>query len=126
MLYNIGVQIYFPPTMFTRGLDEENQTKPDILKQIESTEEGTTPERGALALLRGAENGEAHITGELLASLFRASTRGTTHRANWFLDALLNFVAYVSVVCGTSEEGAYLISYRLRCQFGGRVWIGRY
>jgi 3-dehydrosphinganine reductase len=53
MLYGIDVHIYFPATMYTPGYDEENKTKPDIVKKIESTDEGTTAEQAAQVLYKG-------------------------------------------------------------------------
>ena len=41
------------------------------------------------------ESGQAHITGDLITSLFRASTRGATPKNNWFLDGIFDMVAYV-------------------------------
>ncbi|KAF8801142.1 NAD(P)-binding protein, partial [Phlegmacium glaucopus] len=35
MLYGVDVHIFFPPTMFTPGYEEENKTKPSIVKKIE-------------------------------------------------------------------------------------------
>jgi 3-dehydrosphinganine reductase len=53
MLYGIDVHIYFPATMYTPGFDEENVTKPEIVRKIESTDEGVTPEQAAQALYKG-------------------------------------------------------------------------
>jgi 3-dehydrosphinganine reductase len=106
MLYNIDVQIFFPPTMPTPGYATEELTRPAIVKKIEESDDGLTPEQAALALFKGAERGDAHITGDILASLFRAGTRGAAHRSNrglgvgvgWIIDGVLDFVAFVSVV----------------------------
>jgi 3-dehydrosphinganine reductase len=53
MLYDINVSIFFPPAMFTPGWDEENKTKPAIVRDIESTDPGMTPEKAAQALFYG-------------------------------------------------------------------------
>jgi 3-dehydrosphinganine reductase len=55
MLYDIDVHIFFPPTMFTPGYDEENKTKPQITKDIESTDDGITANAAAKALLQGKQ-----------------------------------------------------------------------
>ncbi|KAJ2931994.1 hypothetical protein H1R20_g5105, partial [Candolleomyces eurysporus] len=47
MLYGIDTQVYFPPTMFSPGLENENKTKPDIVKKIDESDEGQTPEQAA-------------------------------------------------------------------------------
>jgi len=52
MLYGISVHIFFPPTMFTPGYDEENKTKPQIVKDTESTDDGLTADQAALALYK--------------------------------------------------------------------------
>jgi len=54
LLYNIDVHIYFPATMYTPGYDEENKTKPEIVRKIESADEGVTPDQAAQALYKGA------------------------------------------------------------------------
>lgn len=43
----------------------------------------------------GVQNGDVHITADLVTSLFRASTRGAAYRCNWFLDALFDLIAFV-------------------------------
>ena len=43
----------------------------------------------------GVQNGDVHITGDLITSIFRASTRGGAYRSNWFLDAILDMIAFV-------------------------------
>jgi 3-dehydrosphinganine reductase len=53
MLYGVDVHIFFPTTMFTPGHDEENKTKPEIVKNIEGTSDGLTAEQAALALFKG-------------------------------------------------------------------------
>ncbi|KAJ7163991.1 oxidoreductase [Mycena crocata] len=93
MLYDIDVHIFFPPTMFTPGFDEENKTKPRIVRDIESTDEGLTAEVAAKALLKGVQNGHAHITADMITELFRASTRGVTPKHNFLLDTLYDLVA---------------------------------
>lgn len=53
MLYGIDVHIFFPPTMFTPGYDEENKTKPKVVREIESADDGMTAEEAAQALFKG-------------------------------------------------------------------------
>ncbi|KAG1750529.1 uncharacterized protein EDB91DRAFT_1235048 [Suillus paluster] len=86
MLYGIDTHIFFPPTMYTPGFDEENKTKPAITRTIESTDKGLTAEQAAVGLLAGIEKGHAHITADILTSFFRASTRGAAPRSNAALD----------------------------------------
>lgn len=81
--------------MYTPGFDEENKTKPAITRKIESTDEGLTAEQAAQGLFKGVENGDFHITADLITSLFRASTRGCSPRGNTLFDIVLDVVAWV-------------------------------
>ncbi|KAJ7116443.1 hypothetical protein C8R44DRAFT_854845 [Mycena epipterygia] len=95
MLYDIDIHIFFPPTMFTPGYDEENKTKPKIVREIESTDDGLTPDAAAQALIQGIQNGHTHITGDMITDLFRASTRGAAPRHNVFVDTLYDMAASI-------------------------------
>ena len=53
MLYGVDVHIFFPGVMFTPGLEEENKTKPEIVKGIEGVDDGITAEQAALVLIKG-------------------------------------------------------------------------
>jgi 3-dehydrosphinganine reductase len=53
LLYGITIHCYFPGTIFTPGLEAENQIKPQLTKDIEGPEEGRTPEVLARALVKG-------------------------------------------------------------------------
>ena len=52
-LYDIGVHVFAPCTMYTPGYELEMQTKPAITKKIEETDGGLSPEQAARALLAG-------------------------------------------------------------------------
>ena len=52
ILYDISVHAYFPGTIFSPGLEEENKTKPKITREIEGTEEGLTPAQCAKGLIK--------------------------------------------------------------------------
>jgi len=112
MLYGIDMHIFFPPTMYTPGYEVENLTKPKITLEIESTDEGLTPDQAALALFKGVERGDFHITGDLITSLFRASTRGAAPRTNWLLDGLFDFVAYIATPVWRSSVDRKVRSHR--------------
>lgn len=58
MLYGIDTHIFFPPTMYTPGFEEENKTKPAITRTIESADEGLTAEQAAAGLLSGTSSHE--------------------------------------------------------------------
>ncbi|KAG1822049.1 oxidoreductase [Suillus subaureus] len=97
MLYGIDTHIFFPPTMYTPGFEEENKTKPVITKAIEAADEGLTPDQAAAGLFSGVEKGQAHITADFITSVFRASTRGCAPRSNGALDFVLDLIALVGI-----------------------------
>ncbi|KAF9219888.1 oxidoreductase [Gyrodon lividus] len=97
LLYGISTHIFFPATMFTPGFDEENKTKPSIMRKIESTDEGITAEKAAEGLFKGVERGDFHITVDLITSVFKASTRGNAPRGNWVMDILLDIVSFIAI-----------------------------
>ncbi|KAF8871168.1 oxidoreductase [Gymnopilus junonius] len=112
MLYDIDVHIYFPATMFTPGFDEENKTKPEIVRRIESTDDGQTADQAAQALYKGVVNGHTHITGDLITALFSASTRGAVRRHNWLLEGLYDFIAYVATPIWRSSVDRQVVAHR--------------
>ncbi|KAJ7086139.1 oxidoreductase [Mycena belliarum] len=95
MLYDIDIHIFFPATMLTPGYDEENKTKPKIVLEIESADDGLTADVAAKAMIQGVQKGHTHITSDMITDLFRASTRGVTPRHNVFLDTLLDIAASI-------------------------------
>ncbi|KAJ7672133.1 oxidoreductase [Mycena polygramma] len=95
MLYDIDVHIFFPPTMFTPGYEQENKTKPQVVRAIESTDDGLTPDEAAQGLLQGVQKGHTHITADMITTLFRASTRGVSPRHNAFIDILYDIAAMI-------------------------------
>ncbi|KAJ7183200.1 oxidoreductase [Mycena filopes] len=96
MLYDgMDMHIFFPPTLFTPGYDEENKTKPRIARDIESTDGGLTAEVAAEALLQGIRKNHTHITADMITTLFRASTRGTAPRHNILMDVVYDLAAAI-------------------------------
>ncbi|KAG0698564.1 hypothetical protein DFH29DRAFT_810217 [Suillus ampliporus] len=112
ILYGIDIHIFFPPTMYTPGFDEEEQTKPAITRTIESTDKGVTAEQAAAGLLAGVENGHAHITTDLITSLFRASTRGSAPRSNAALDLALDLIALIGVPFWRRSVDRQVVAHR--------------
>lgn len=112
LLYGIDVHVFFPPTMYTPGFDEENKTKPAITRKIESTDEGLTPEQAAAGLLAGVQRGDHHITADLITSLFCASTRGSAPRRNVFVDTVLDFIALIGVPIWRISVDKQVIGHR--------------
>ncbi|KAF9239154.1 hypothetical protein BU15DRAFT_46990 [Melanogaster broomeanus] len=119
LLYGISTHIFFPPTMYTPGYDEENKTKPSVTREIESLDKGLTAEQAAEALFKGVERGDFHITADWITNLLGASTRGSAPRGNWVIDSMLDIVAWVvvpilrrsvdnQVIAHRAEHAAYL------------------
>ncbi|KAF8883878.1 oxidoreductase [Gymnopilus junonius] len=106
MLYEIDVQVYFPPTMYT----------PEITKKIESADEGQTPEKAAQILYNGVVNGHAHITGDFITALFSASTRGAVRRRNWLLEGLYDFIAYIATPVWRADVDKQVVAHREKHQ----------
>ena len=79
MLYGIDTHIFFPPTMYTPGFDEENKTKPAITRKIESTDEGLTAEQAAAGLLAGMFTTHELIFTILTAKLARCREWSCTY-----------------------------------------------
>ncbi|KAF7355370.1 3-ketodihydrosphingosine reductase TSC10 [Mycena sanguinolenta] len=120
ILYNIGVHILFPGTIYSPGYVEENKTKPKITLKIEETDEGLQPDVVAEALLRGVQNGNFHISSDLLGNLFRSSTRGATPHNNVFMDGIYSLLGWIglplwrrgvdrTIVEHRAEHEAYLV-----------------
>ncbi|KAG8215381.1 hypothetical protein J3R82DRAFT_8980 [Butyriboletus roseoflavus] len=112
LLYGITAHIFFPPTMYTPGFDAENKTKPAITRKIESTDEGLTAEQAAKGLFNGVENGEFHITADLITSLFKASTRGSAPRGNALFDTVLDVIALIGVPIWRRSVDNQVVAHR--------------
>ena len=57
-MYDIGVHIAFPSTIYTKGYDEENLIKPKITLKIEERDQGLHPELVAEHMIKG---GSSHL-----------------------------------------------------------------
>jgi len=112
LLYSIGVHIFFPGTIYSPGYIEENKTKPKITLKIEESDDGLKPEQAAEALLRGVQNGNFHIAGDLIGNLFRSSTRGATPHNNVFLDAIYSFVGWVGLPLWRRSVDTTIVKHR--------------
>ena len=87
-MHGIQVHMYFPATILSPGLEEENKSKPQLTKDIEGTDEGLTPEACAQHLLRGVERNEFSITDGLVGLLLRVSSGGCAPGNNFLLDSI--------------------------------------
>ncbi|KAJ3538499.1 hypothetical protein NMY22_g5142 [Coprinellus aureogranulatus] len=112
MLYDIGVQIFFPPTIYSPGYENENKTKPDVVKRIEGTDEGLTPDQAAEGMLYGFARGDPHISADFLTDLFRAGTRGATPRINFIVEAVYDFISYVGTPIWRRSVDSAILGHR--------------
>jgi len=97
LLYDISIHMFFPNTMTTPGLEIEQQTKPAITLKIEEGDAPVSPDQAARSLIKGVRNGEAHISGDLLTSIFRGSTRGGAPYTNTFMTVIYDIIALIGV-----------------------------
>ncbi|TRM67756.1 oxidoreductase [Schizophyllum amplum] len=97
ILYDISIHCFFPATILSPGYERENITKPAITKKLEETDDGVAPDVYARGLIQGIEAGHFHITSDLLANIFRASTRGNTPQNNPILDRIYGFFGFVGL-----------------------------
>ncbi|CAH1766219.1 12441_t:CDS:10, partial [Entrophospora sp. SA101] len=88
ILYDIGVHCYFPGTIDSPGLVEENKIKPKVTKEIEGDDSPISPSQAAKALYKGLCRGEFFITSDFITNIFRTSMRGISPGNNFILDFL--------------------------------------
>ncbi|KAI9448374.1 oxidoreductase [Lactarius indigo] len=113
LLYSIDVHLYMPGTMYSPGYEEENKTKPELVRKIEESDEGISPERAAEGLYQGVRKGEFHITDTLLADLFRTSTRGVSpYGSNILKDLLFGFLGTIVLPLWRKSVDKQIIGHR--------------
>ena len=89
-----------PGTIFTEGLDRENQTKAGITKKIEETDGGQTAEEVARATLAALDRGDELITTNgLLGLAMKATMLSSAKRAGWgIVDTVMAWIVTVVIV----------------------------
>ncbi|ORZ22446.1 hypothetical protein BCR42DRAFT_433775 [Absidia repens] len=90
--YGIGVHIFFPGGIRSPGFDKENETKPDVTKEIEGANEPQTAEECAKSLMKGLYAGNYMIMVDFISEVLRCTTRGVSPSNNFFLDTFLALV----------------------------------
>ena len=90
---------YFPATILSPGLEEENKTKPAVTLKIEGDDEGLTPEACAECLIRGVERNEFSITDGIIGTILRISSNGCAPGNNLLLDSVLMLPSRVRIGC---------------------------
>ncbi|KAM3582308.1 3-dehydrosphinganine reductase [Umbelopsis sp. WA50703] len=93
--YNINIHIFYPGTIFTPGFETENQTKPQITRDIEGNNAGQTPEECARSLIKGLEAGQYAITTDFLTELLRTVGRGVSPTNGFFSDWIMSGVGWI-------------------------------
>ncbi|KAJ9473886.1 3-ketodihydrosphingosine reductase TSC10 [Pseudozyma hubeiensis] len=97
ILYGISVQAYFPGTILSPGLEEENKTKPKITLEIEGEEEGLTPAQCAKGLIKGVEKGHFFITTDFNTELFRTAALGAGSTNHGLLDRVIALIGWIAI-----------------------------
>ncbi|GAC95821.1 oxidoreductase [Pseudozyma hubeiensis SY62] len=97
ILYGISVQAYFPGTILSPGLEEENKTKPKITLEIEGEEEGLTPAQCAKGLIKGVEKGHFFITTDFNTELFRTAALGAGPTNRGLLDRVIALIGWIAI-----------------------------
>ena len=89
MVYTAAIAKYFPATILSPGLEEENKTKPALTLEIEGQDEGLSPEACAQHLLRGVESHEFSITDGIIGLCLRISSGGCAPGNRLLFDSIL-------------------------------------
>lgn len=97
ILYGISVHAYFPGTILSPGLEEENKTKPKITLEIEGQDDGLTPAQCAKGLIKGVERGHFFITTDFNTELFRSAALGASPTNRGVLDRAVALIAWIAI-----------------------------
>jgi len=97
LLYGIDVHIMLAPTMNTPGYETEMITKPEITKKIEEDDIPLSAEDASAILVKGVENNQYCISGNILARIFSTASRGAGPATNAFLDPILDFIGWIAI-----------------------------
>lgn len=89
----------FPGTIFSPGLEIENQSKPAITKNLEESDGGQTCEEVAASSIKGLENGEEMITSGILGVALKAGMLGSSRRNGWgIVDTVVGWIVMIVLV----------------------------
>lgn len=98
-LCNIRMHTIFPGTIFSPGLEIENQSKPAITKNLEESDGGQTCEEVAASSIKGLENGEEMITSGILGVALKAGMLGSSRRNGWgIVDTVVGWIVMIVLV----------------------------
>lgn len=98
--HTIRTHTIFPGTIFTSGLEKENEVKPGITKKLEENDGGQTPDEVAIACIKGLERGEELVTTSgLLGYALKVGMLGSSKRNGWaIIDTLAGWVVLVVMI----------------------------
>ncbi|KAK4050320.1 3-dehydrosphinganine reductase [Microbotryomycetes sp. JL221] len=85
IMYDIGVHLFLPATIYSPGFEHEQSLKHEVTKRIEGPDDGMSPEQVASELIKGLERNDFYITYEPVGHMLRTSTAGIPGN-NWLLD----------------------------------------
>lgn len=90
MMYpqQVKVHLVCPGSILSPGYENENLTKPEITKILESSDPKQTPEDVASSSIKGLENGDYYVTVNYLGNLMKWGALGGAFRNNWIVDIL--------------------------------------
>ena len=96
----IETHCIFPGTILSPGYDNENLTKPAVLKKLEEGEEPQSADKVAQLALDGLDRGEQLITASgLLGTALRVGSLGSSRRAGWgIVDTLMAWAVTIILV----------------------------
>ncbi|KAF5353527.1 hypothetical protein D9756_007833 [Leucocoprinus leucothites] len=92
LLYGIDVHIFFPPTMYTPGYEEENKSKPKITLKIEESDDGLTPDQAAMVLIKAPSLSYPSSSIPAMTSTIDPKTIGRPKRARRHVRTLTGYL----------------------------------
>ncbi|KAK3168844.1 hypothetical protein OEA41_005292 [Lepraria neglecta] len=98
-LCNIRTHTIFPGTIFSPGLEIENQSKPAITKKLEESDGGQTCEEVAASSIKGLEKGEEMISSGIMGVALKAGMLGSSRRNGWgIVDTVVGWIVMIVLV----------------------------
>ncbi|RVD83761.1 uncharacterized protein DFL_005539 [Arthrobotrys flagrans] len=96
LLYDIGVHCCCPGGILSPGLENENLTKPDVLKELEEEDDKPqTPEDVAKYCLEELQRGQTLPVTTFLARAARSALVGPTPRVGFLFETLLTWICTI-------------------------------
>jgi 3-dehydrosphinganine reductase len=93
--FDVDINIVFPGTMLSPGLDNENKTKHPVTFELESSDPKQTELDAATAAVKGLEGGDFMTPTNWLVHLMRLGTMSGSQRNNVFVDTIGAWIATI-------------------------------